>query len=75
LLAGKISDPPDEQPDVARVDGLPQLDERVDGLAGDAHRNRDVERRRAGAFEFSLHFGQRPKCREQLINQFPLARA
>jgi hypothetical protein len=32
LLTGKVPDPPDELTDVARVDRLPHLDERVDGL-------------------------------------------
>ena len=33
-----------------------------------------VELRRTGALEFGLHFGQRPKGREELVNQFPFAR-
>lgn len=69
MLAGKVPDPPDEFTDVARVDGLPQLDERTDGLAGDVKRKLGVPLRRSGAFEFGLHLGQRPKCREELIDQ------
>jgi hypothetical protein len=73
LLACKAADPPDEPSDVARVDNLPRLDER-DGLAGDVQCRPGVERRRVGAFEFGLHFGQRPKCSEELIDQFPFGR-
>ena len=74
MLAGKVLDPPDELTDVARIDGLPQLDERVDRLTRDVERKLGVELRRADAFEFGLHFRQRPKCSEELIDQFPFAR-
>ncbi|MBV6417419.1 MAG: hypothetical protein CMLOHMNK_02119 [Steroidobacteraceae bacterium] len=59
---------------VARADGPPQLDERVDGLAGDVERKLSVALRGADAFQLGLHFRQRPKCREELINPRPLAR-
>ena len=74
LLTGEVPDPPDELTNVARVDGLPHLDERVDGLAGNVERKLGVVVRRSGAFEFGLHFRQQPKCREELVDQIPFAR-
>jgi hypothetical protein len=45
------------------------------GLPGNVERKLlGVVVRRSGAFEFGLHLGQRPKCREELVDQLPFAR-
>lgn len=73
MLTGKVADPPDKLTDVARVDGFPHLDERVDALTDNVERKAGVVLRRSGRFEFGLHLGQRPKCREELVDQPRLA--